>query len=542
MAIRKYKPITSGTRHMSTLVNEEITKNTPEKKLIVTKKKTGGRNNQGKITVRHIGGGVKRKYRIIDFKRNKDNIVGKVASIEYDPNRSANIALINYADGEKRYIIAPLGLKTGSNIVSGDSVDIKVGNALPIMNIPVGTVVHNIELNPGKIRDIRIDNKEKREAGYDSYTEKGTVTIKSVTEDLYVYSANELALAITGSEETSFDTTNLESLLEKVDCTDSTNEALCNRTNNFNDLALSKKDEYIDALKKLNDNELRPKSSKNVNGGIKKLKKTKHSKEIHKKNTRGCVTSKNRNNNHISNFTNVLNNIKSKLGRYISIRSDKKSKIKKSRLSQDNKTDKLKTNSIIKKHKKTNSNDYKIINVGESPFQNIMSKLDTKTTSFEDNSSFIDNKNKMKSTRKESNINSKFKESIKNLKKDSNGRRKFKYITDGKLKHKCFEELKIKVNSKPNKKSLIEPIRSQFMNSLQKKVGFNFEENKKSFYKNNALSKLSLVKKMKSKSKKDCTEYVDNSDDDGLFYKNVKGSYNIKDKNISYFNSKKIVQ
>ena len=150
MAIRKYKPITSGTRHMSTLVNEEITKNTPEKKLIVSKKKTGGRNNQGKITVRHIGGGVKRKYRIIDFKRNKDNIIGKVASIEYDPNRSANIALINYADGEKRYILAPLNLKVGSTVVSGDSVDIKVGNALPIMNIPVGTNVHNIELTPGK--------------------------------------------------------------------------------------------------------------------------------------------------------------------------------------------------------------------------------------------------------------------------------------------------------------------------------------------------------------------------------------------------------
>ena len=150
MAIRKYKPITSGTRHMSTLVNEEITKNTPEKKLIVSKKKTGGRNNQGKITVRHIGGGVKRKYRIIDFKRNKDNIIGKVASIEYDPNRSANIALINYADGEKRYILASLNLKVGSTVVSGDSVDIKVGNALPIMNIPVGTNVHNIELTPGK--------------------------------------------------------------------------------------------------------------------------------------------------------------------------------------------------------------------------------------------------------------------------------------------------------------------------------------------------------------------------------------------------------
>jgi large subunit ribosomal protein L2 len=150
MAIKKYKPITSGTRHMSTLVNDEITKKTPEKKLIVSKKKTGGRNNQGKITVRHIGGGSKRKYRIIDFKRNKENIVGKISSIEYDPNRSANIALVNYADGEKRYIIAPLNLKVGDNIISGENVDIKVGNTLPIMNIPVGTNIHNIELAPGK--------------------------------------------------------------------------------------------------------------------------------------------------------------------------------------------------------------------------------------------------------------------------------------------------------------------------------------------------------------------------------------------------------
>ena len=150
MAIKKYKPITSGTRHMSTLVNDEITKKTPEKKLIVSKKKTGGRNNQGKITVRHIGGGSKRKYRIIDFKRNKENIVGKISSIEYDPNRSANIALVNYADGEKRYIIAPLNLKVGDNVISGENVDIKVGNTLPIMNIPVGTNIHNIELAPGK--------------------------------------------------------------------------------------------------------------------------------------------------------------------------------------------------------------------------------------------------------------------------------------------------------------------------------------------------------------------------------------------------------
>lgn len=150
MAIRKFKPITNGTRNMSTLVNEEITKATPLKKLTKKTKSNSGRNNQGKITVRHRGGGVKRKYRVIDFKRNKDGVIGTIASIEYDPNRSANIALINYADGEKRYIIAPLGLNVGDKIESGENVDIKTGNALPLMNIPVGTVVHNIELNPGK--------------------------------------------------------------------------------------------------------------------------------------------------------------------------------------------------------------------------------------------------------------------------------------------------------------------------------------------------------------------------------------------------------
>ena len=150
MAIRNYKPTTPGRRGMSTLTNEEITKSTPEKSLTVTLKKNSGRNNQGKITVRHQGGGVKRKYRIIDFKRDKKDIAGVVASIEYDPNRTANIALINYMDGEKRYIIAPKNLKVGDKIVSGENVDIKVGNALPIMNIPVGTVIHNIELRPGK--------------------------------------------------------------------------------------------------------------------------------------------------------------------------------------------------------------------------------------------------------------------------------------------------------------------------------------------------------------------------------------------------------
>ena len=151
MAIKNYKPTTPGLRKMSTLVNEEITKgNKPEKSLTVTAKKNSGRNNQGRITVRHKGGGVKRKYRIIDFKRNKLDIPGKVASIEYDPSRTANIALINYVDGEKRYILAPKNLKVGDQIIAGEAADIKPGNALPIMNIPVGTLVHNIELRPGK--------------------------------------------------------------------------------------------------------------------------------------------------------------------------------------------------------------------------------------------------------------------------------------------------------------------------------------------------------------------------------------------------------
>ena len=150
MAIRNYKPTTPGRRKMSALVNEEITTSTPEKSLTVTLKKNSGRNNQGRITIRHQGGGVKRKYRIIDFKRNKVNVPGTVATIEYDPNRTANIALINYADGEKRYIIAPKGLEVGAVIESGENADIRVGNALPIMNIPVGTMIHNIELRPGK--------------------------------------------------------------------------------------------------------------------------------------------------------------------------------------------------------------------------------------------------------------------------------------------------------------------------------------------------------------------------------------------------------
>ena len=150
MAIRKFKPTTNGRRGMSTLVNEEITTSTPEKSLLVSKSKTGGRNNTGRTTVNHIGGGAKQKYRIIDFKRNKRGVTGRVATIEYDPNRSANIALINYKDGEKRYILAPKDLKVGDIIEAGENVDIKVGNALPLQNIPVGTVVHNIELKPGK--------------------------------------------------------------------------------------------------------------------------------------------------------------------------------------------------------------------------------------------------------------------------------------------------------------------------------------------------------------------------------------------------------
>ena len=150
MAIKAFKPMTNGTRGMSKLVNTEITKDTPEKSLVVTLKKNGGRNNQGKITLRHRGGGAKRKYRIIDFKRNKDNVVGIVASIEYDPNRTSNIALINYADGEKRYIIAPKGLKVGDRVESGVSTDIKIGNSLELGNIPEGTLVHNVELKAGK--------------------------------------------------------------------------------------------------------------------------------------------------------------------------------------------------------------------------------------------------------------------------------------------------------------------------------------------------------------------------------------------------------
>jgi len=150
MGIKKYNPTTPGLRGMTVSTFEEITSTTPEKSLTVTLKKHAGRNSRGKITVRHRGGGYRPKYRIIDFKRDKDGIPGTVATIEYDPNRTANIALINYADGEKRYIIAPNKLTVGDVIESGAEADIKTGNALPLANIPVGTVIHNVELKPGK--------------------------------------------------------------------------------------------------------------------------------------------------------------------------------------------------------------------------------------------------------------------------------------------------------------------------------------------------------------------------------------------------------
>ncbi|MBQ9266166.1 MAG: 50S ribosomal protein L2 [Bacilli bacterium] len=150
MSVKNYKPYTPSRRAMVTLSYEEVTKSTPEKSLCVTLKKSGGRNQQGVITTRHIGGGNKKKYRIIDFKRNKDGVVGKVQAIEYDPNRNAFIALIAYLDGEKRYIIQPKGLKVGDKIVSGDETEIRTGNALLLKNIPEGTLVHNVELMPKK--------------------------------------------------------------------------------------------------------------------------------------------------------------------------------------------------------------------------------------------------------------------------------------------------------------------------------------------------------------------------------------------------------
>ena len=150
MGIKKYKPTSNGRRNMTGSDFAEITKTTPEKSLLVSKSKTAGRNSYGHITVRHRGGGHKRKYRVIDFKRNKDNVPATVKAIEYDPNRSANIALLVYADGTKSYILAPKGLEVGQKVQSGKNADIKVGNALPLENIPVGTVIHNIELKPGK--------------------------------------------------------------------------------------------------------------------------------------------------------------------------------------------------------------------------------------------------------------------------------------------------------------------------------------------------------------------------------------------------------
>lgn len=150
MAVKKFNPTTPSRRQMTMPTFEEITTDKPEKSLLISLKKQAGRNNQGKITVRHHGGGAKQNYRLIDFRRNKDGITAKVATIEYDPNRSAYIALVVYADGEKRYIIAPVGLKVGDVVVSGPDVDIKVGNTLPLRNIPVGTVIHNIELAAGK--------------------------------------------------------------------------------------------------------------------------------------------------------------------------------------------------------------------------------------------------------------------------------------------------------------------------------------------------------------------------------------------------------
>ncbi|HIS28064.1 MAG TPA: 50S ribosomal protein L2 [Candidatus Avamphibacillus intestinigallinarum] len=150
MAIKKFKPTSNGHRNMSKLDFSEITTDQPEKTLLSPLSKRAGRNHQGKITTRHHGGGHKRQYRIIDFKRDKDGIPGRVATIEYDPNRTSNIALIHYADGEKRYILAPKGLKVDQKIESGENADIKVGNALPLINIPIGTVIHNIELKPGR--------------------------------------------------------------------------------------------------------------------------------------------------------------------------------------------------------------------------------------------------------------------------------------------------------------------------------------------------------------------------------------------------------
>ena len=150
MGVKHFRPYTPSRRNMTSSSFEEITKKTPEKSLLTVKKKNAGRNSYGRITVRHQGGGNRQKYRLVDFKRNKDNIEATVIGIEYDPNRSANIALIEYKDGEKAYILAPQGLKDGDKVISGEAVDIKPGNSMPINSIPVGTLIHNIELNPGQ--------------------------------------------------------------------------------------------------------------------------------------------------------------------------------------------------------------------------------------------------------------------------------------------------------------------------------------------------------------------------------------------------------
>ena len=150
MAVKRYNPTSAGQRFITTIDTKDLTKKKPEKALVEVKKKHSGRNNNGHITVRHKGGGTRRQYRIIDFKRQKDAIPGKIVAIEYDPNRSARIALVNYRDGEKRYILAPVGLEIGQIIESGEAADIKTGNCLPIKNIPLGTVIHNIELRPGE--------------------------------------------------------------------------------------------------------------------------------------------------------------------------------------------------------------------------------------------------------------------------------------------------------------------------------------------------------------------------------------------------------
>ena len=150
MAVKRYRPTSAGQRFITTIDTKDLTKKKPEKSLVEVKKKHSGRNNNGHITVRHKGGGTRRQYRIIDFKRQKDAIPAKVAAIEYDPNRSARIALLNYKDGEKRYILAPVGLEIGQTVESGEAADIKTGNCLPIKNIPLGTVIHNVELRPGE--------------------------------------------------------------------------------------------------------------------------------------------------------------------------------------------------------------------------------------------------------------------------------------------------------------------------------------------------------------------------------------------------------